>query len=666
MRNTMTKSSFSLIVWCVFALLLSACQGTPPATKITLPILFSDNMMLQRDAAIKIWGNATPGEKVTVFFQDLMAETTAAIDSSWLVQMAPKPAGGPYELRIAGVDTTVIRNVLMGDVWVGSGQSNMQWSVTQSANPDEEIAAANYPSIRLFSVPRHVAARPKSNVASDGWHETTPESIADFSAVAYYFGRALHDSLDVPIGLIHSSWGGTRAEAWTSAETLRELPDFQPAIVELERTVATVSPDLDPFEAMANKWVDAIEEKDPGFENGAPEWASITDVAEWESMPLPGLWEEAGLPNFDGIVWFNKSFDLQSKWTGQPAFLNLGAIDDADITWVNGVEVGRMTQYSRNRRYEIPEGVLKEGSNTVVVRVMDTGGGGGMWGEPEEMYLVDNDETTQVSLAGSWRYRSAVSFADGDLPIRPSAQQHTPSVLYNAMIHPLIPFEIKGVIWYQGESNAGRAYQYRTLFPALITDWRKKWDSNFSFLFVQLANFTEAQSNPSEEQTWPELREAQTMTLEVPQTGMAVIVDIGEADDIHPKNKQDVGARLARAALSKTYGWDVVAGGPLFKDMRMDGQDIYLSFDQVGGGLIADDPEMLAGFAIAGPDQVFYWAGARIAGDEVVVSNPRVADPTAVRYGWADNPIVSLYNVEGIPASPFRTDDWPGITIDSR
>ena len=649
-------------------MIFGACQSAPVATEINVPILFSDHMVMQRNDANLVWGTATPGGKVSILFQDLKAETVAAEDSTWEVILAPKPAGGPFSMSIIGQDTLVIEDILMGDVWLGSGQSNMQWSVRQSADAEAEIARANYPNIRLFSVDRVYAATPRTNIPSDGWHLTSPETVADFSAVAYYFGRSLHDSLDIPIGLIHSSWGGTVAEAWTSAETLRELPDFLPAIEALEEQTAAYGEGADAYEMMMQEWTRAVELNDAGHADGNPMWADAAfDASDWSTMNLPVLWEDGYLPNFDGIVWFRKTFSLPANWTGNDLNLNLSMIDDIDITWVNGVEVGSTQQYNKHRMYTIPASALKAGENVISVRVVDTGGGGGIYGEADAMYLARGEQSNnRISLAGDWTYRESLSFSDPSLPPRPSGQQNTPSVLFNAMIHPLIPYQIKGVIWYQGESNAGRAYQYRTLFPALISDWRKKWNSSFSFHFVQLANFQAPQQNPSEAQNWPELREAQTMTLAVPLTGMAVIADIGEADDIHPTNKQDVGARLAQAALSVTYNKDHVAGGPLFKDVVFEGRVAKVSFDQVGGGLASLDDAPLRGFAIAGPDSVFHWADAAIEEDQVHVSSTSVSEPVAVRYGWANNPIITLYNAEGIPASPFRTDDWPGITINNR
>ena len=624
-------------------------------------------MVLQRGAINTVWGKATPGQKVTVLFKNQRSESVAHGDSSWQVYLAPESAGGPFTLSIIGKDTLRINDILIGEVWLGSGQSNMEWSVQQSAHAEREIKAADYPNIRLFTVARTISGRPTSHIPSDGWKRTTPENTASFSAVAYYFGRTLHDSLDVPIGLIHSSWGGTPAEAWTSTRTLREMDDFVEPILELERHSDSLDALTSSFPARMDAWLTSSQEEDAGYTTPSDWSTSSVPDASWPSMEVPALWNDV-LPGFDGTAWLRKTFDLPSDWTGAEVTLHLAMIDDVDITWVNGVEVGRTYLYNQERKYTIPPSVLREGSNTIAIRVLDTGGGGGIWGEASDVQITrsDNDESF-LSLAGSWRYQIGKRLSDFEqAPPRQPALHHTPGVLYNAMIHPLIPYRIKGVIWYQGESNAGRAYQYRDLFPAMITDWRSHWDNTFDFHFVQLANFMPVQQNPVELQTWPELREAQTMALSLPNTGMAVTIDIGEADDIHPRNKQDVGYRLALNALYTSYDRPIVYSGPMYKEMRILADTVAISFDHVGSGLTTPDNEMASGFAIAGNDLEFHWADAIIRDNTVLVYSDKVTNPVAVRYGWADNPTVNLYNQEGLPASPFRTDDWPSITMGRR
>ena len=652
----MNVSRSLTLLFLVFVSVLYGCQPAPPAEYIELPVLFSDHMVLQRNTLTTIWGKATPKQRVTVKFKDQISETEAKEDSSWVIYLAPEPAGGPYTLSVSGVETTIIDDVLVGEVWLCSGQSNMQWSVEQSAHAEREIAAANYPNIRLFSVDRTVSDTPEYTIPSDGWHLTTPETIPSFSAVGYYFGRSLYDSLQVPIGLIHSSWGGTPAEAWTSSEMLETLPDFAEAIAQK----AASNPEST-YEMVLSDWLKMVESQDDGYVDDKPVWASLDhDHSSWATMDLPLLWEEH-LPGYDGIVWFRKEFDLPLDMTGQDAVLHLANVDDIDITWVNGVEVGRTQQYNQKRTYTLNSTLLKSGKNVVAIRALDTGGGGGIWGEAADMRVELPQET--IPLAGSWHYRTAIKLSDvAKRPPRPTPRHHTPAGLYNAMIHPLIPYRLQGAIWYQGESNAGRAHQYRTLFSSMIKDWRNHWDTNISFHFVQLANFQKQQSNPVERETWPELREAQTLALDLTHTGMAVSIDIGEADDIHPRNKQDVGYRLALNALHTTYGHDHFPAGPLYKSMTTLGDTVQLAFDYADNGFNTPDNRPILGFAIAGTDSVFHWAEASAKGNSISVFSPNVQNPIAVRYGWANNPVVNLYNVEGLPASPFRTDDWPLIT----
>lgn len=641
-------------------LLAAGCQNAPPAADIVLPPLFTDHMVLQQSSKINVWGKATPESKVSVRFNNQKSEITSNADSTWHVVLAPEAAGGPFELTIEGDTVITINDVLVGEVWLASGQSNMAWPLSATNDAEAAIAAAQDDQIRLFTVSNTVSATPASTIPADGWVVSSPETIASFSAVAYYFAVSLRDSLDVPIGLINSSWGGTRAEAWTSSETLLEHPDYATVVQEI-----VAQPDSFDAAVSAAAWRNAVNNRDAGYAEGTPVWAAPElDTKDWSTMSLPELWESE-LPGFDGIIWYRKTINLPASWASAAAMLSVGKVDDEDQTWVNGTLVGQTAQYNAPRKYEVPADVLTAGNNTITIRAFDTGGGGGVWGEPEEMYLSISDTQTR-DLAGNWQYHQGVNLADESLPRRSYGQQHTPTVLYNAMIHPLVPYSLKGVIWYQGESNADRAHQYQTLFPAMIQDWRTKWNSPLGFHFVQLANFREQQVNPVEAQSWPELREAQTMALSLPNTGMAVTIDIGEADDIHPRNKEDVGFRLAQTALHVTYGRDNVPAGPLYHSFAVAGDSIQISFDYAQKGLMTPGDAPLQGFAIAGADKQWYSGSAVIRGNSVVVHNSLVADPVAVRYGWADNPVVNLYNTAGFPASPFRTDDWPGITVGNK
>ncbi len=648
----------SLLASLCCLLLLSGCQSSP-ADEIQLSPLFSDHMVLQRDTNIKIWGKATPNGRVTVTLNQQRAEITADEDSSWVVNLAPEPAGGPFELRVAGRDEQTINDVLIGEVWLASGQSNMEWPMQASNNAEQEIAAANDSEIRLFTVRKSVAGTPSNTIPSEGWKITNPENIASFSAVAYYFARVLRDSLNVPIGLIHSSWGGTPAEAWTSGNSLLRHPDYVEAVQKLQNNPEAFDPT-----ASLDAWFTAVDEQDAGLSSNTAPWSSAnTPTDSWQTMNAPGLWEDTELPNFDGVVWFQKTIEIPEDWVSAPLLLGLAQIDDIDQTWINGIEIGNTDQYNLLRRYEIPASTFETGVLSITVRVIDTGGGGGFWGDAAGMLIMPADSSSApLSLAGTWKYKVGVDFDDADLPVRPGGLQHTPSVLYNAMIHPLIPVALKGAIWYQGESNASRAHQYQTLFPLMIEDWREQWDQTLAFHFVQLANFMEEQKRAVEQETWPELREAQTMALSLPSTGMAVTIDIGEADDIHPRNKHDVGRRLALSALNKTYGHNTMPGGPLYQSFEVEGNQIRIKFANADNGFMTPGNERIRGFAIAGEDQIFHWATALVDSSDILLSSARVPNPVAARYGWANNPVLNLYNAEQLPASPFRTDDWPGIT----
>ena len=506
-------------LWLGRAVSVVALAAGTVAAEVSMPSIFGNHMVLQQGESIPVWGWADPGEAVAVSLGGHAVETVADESGDWRVDLRKQKPGGPHQLRVSGEGNELLfDDVLIGEVWVGSGQSNMQWPVNRSANPDAEIAAANHPGIRLFSVELKASTTPESNCKGE-WRACSPESIPNFSAVLYYFGRELHQELERPVGLINTSWGGTPAEAWTSRPALEAEPSLRYLVEKWDQIVAEYP------QAKA------------AHEQALAEWSAAAEAAKAAGTEAPAKPKE-------------------------------------------------------------PQG-------------------------PHSSWLA----------AG----------------------------LFNQMIAPLTPFAIQGAVWYQGESNAGRAHEYRTLFPTMIQSWREDWgQGDFPFYFVQLANFKERAAEPGDSD-WAELREAQTMTLSLPNTGMATIIDIGDAKDIHPTNKQDVGKRLARHALAKDYRKRVVYSGPSYKSHRVDGNEVTLSFEHVDGGLRAEGGE-LTGFAVAGADRKFVWASARIEGRKVVVSSPEVAEPVAVRYGWADNPACNLYNEAGLPAVPFRTDDWPGIT----
>jgi len=507
-------------------LILVCCLGWAvcASAELTLHPLFTDHAVLQRNVEVPVWGWADPGTQVEVVLDGESKAAAAKDDGVWMVRMPAHNAGGPFTLVVkSGDETKSVNNIMFGEVWVASGQSNMQWTVQNSNKADEEIAQANHPGLRLFYVPRRTADTPQKTVEAV-WQVCTPETIPGFSAVAYFFGRRIHQELGVPVGLIHTSWGGTPSEAWTSQETLESVPAFAPINAR--------------WETILKEYPEAKKEHD-------------AKIKKWER-------------------------DVKKA---------------------------------------------KQANKRVPSRPRD--------------------------------------------PLGPN-HQHRPASLYNGMIAPLLPYAMQGAIWYQGESNAGRAYQYRTIFPAMITDWRTKWgQGDFPFIFVQLANFKDRKEQP-DESDWAELREAQTMALELPNVGMGVTIDIGEAKDIHPRNKRDVGKRLAQWALAQTYGKDMTPSGPLYQSHNIKDRKVYITFDYADG-IMAKDGKLEKEFAIAGEDKKFVWAEAKISKDgKVIVSSKKVKKPVAVRYGWADNPKCTLYNGAGLPASPFRTDDWPGITVENQ
>jgi len=642
-----------------FSFTIAACALTLSLSSAAEPFLspvFTDNMVLQRDQKDAVWGWAKPGEKVSVTLAGQAADAVAGADGKWKVLLPALPAGGPHTMTVAGPETVTLQNVLIGDVWLCSGQSNMEWVVANSNNPEKEIAAANFPQIRSLTLNHVTAAEPQATFSGSGWQVCSPQTVGGFTAVGYFFGRKLNEELKVPIGLIHSSWGGTIAEAWASKEGLAPLQDFNAAMEDLERQSKASPNGTSPQEEWLTK-------NDKGTAGG---WSDelFADSA-WTTANQPLQWTHSGvaeLENLDGVAWFRRSLEVPADAAGKEAVLHLGGIDDEDTVWLNGQKIGATEGFQKHRVYPVPAGLLKKGENSIAIRVIDINGGGGLTGPAEVMKLAVAG-SPPLSLAGAWRYKIGADFIEtGAFPKRADSNPNIPTVLYNAMISPLLPYGLKGAIWYQGESNADRAIQYRKVLPAMIRDWRKAFgQGDFPFYIVQLANFMPRAPLPGESK-WAELREAQAFTAKnVPNSGLAVAIDIGDAADIHPRNKQDVGNRLALEALAKTYGKNIVSTGPDFKEAKTEGTTIRLNFTNVGGGLVARGGT-LKGFAIAGADKKFVWADAKIDGASILVSSPQVAAPVAVRYAWADNPEATLFNQEGLPAIPFRTDDWPAAT----
>lgn len=617
--------------------------------------LFSDNMVLQRDKPIKIWGIAEPNERVEVKFINQNKKTKADSNGNWTIMLDAQPHGGPYIMTVKGKSNTIdFNNILMGDVWLCSGQSNMEFTVKNSKDATIEISRANYPNIRSFNVKQAIGTEPKSEV--DGiWQVCTPTTVDDFSAVGYYFARELNTDLNIPIGIINSSWGGTDIETWISEDVFTEMPQkFKQRYDGIEK-IDNIDQFLEENKVKKAAFYSAMD-NDLGI---SEQWYDkVISTSNWKTMEIPQLWENS-LGELDGILWFRYNIDLPKEDAGKTAVIQLGPIDDDDITWINGVKIGATKGYNENRIYSIPENVLTEGANSIVVKVIDYYGGGGMYGNSSDMYLEVNSK--KYPIAGQWLYRESVTNKEYNF-VEPSPNMQ-PSLLYNGMINPITELPIAGVIWYQGENNAWNAYDYRTLFPTMIKNWREKWNDELPFYWVQLANYLAKDSIPVES-AWAELRMAQTETLKLPYTGQATIIDIGEANDIHPRNKQDVGKRLALIALNKYYGkTDIVYSGPVLKSVNIEGSRVILTFDNIGKGLYTPNKYgYVEGFIIAGSDKQFEWARGYIEENKIILSSPNVKEPIVVRYAWGNNPDINLFNSSGLPLSPFKTDDWKWST----
>lgn len=519
------------------AVALWGCTGVLQA-KVVLPSVFTDNMVLQQKTDITFYGDATKNKQLTVKtgWNGKEYHTEADGQGKWSLKIPTPAAGGPYEITFSDGKKLQLKNVMIGEVWFCSGQSNMEMPVAgwgKVMNYEQEIAEAAYPAIRLFQVKKNTSLAPLKEVESTlgGWQECSSATVPEFSALAYFYARALWKELNVPIGVIDCTWGGTPAEAWTNHETLRQVMGFREEMDKLERLGFDPNRMEQAYSEERAHWQSLFTEKDKGMENGKLCWtAPSLSEEDWQTISLPGYWEGKGLKDFDGIIWFRRSLEIPAEWAGKPLTLRLGMIDDEDITYFNGVEIARGAGYMTPRTYTIPAKLVKAGKAVLAVRVSDFGGEGGIHGKAEELYVEADGK--RISLAGDWKYRIGLSLKGfPPAPVSPIQSSSYPTVLFNAMVKPWTAFPIKGVIWYQGEANVGRSEQYGDLFPALITDWRRQWRSNFPFYFVQLANFMESKKiQPNSE--WAALREAQTKALKLDQVGMAVTIDIGLADDI--------------------------------------------------------------------------------------------------------------------------------------
>lgn len=616
-------------------------------------------MVMQRNQPVPIWGWSSPNEKVTVNFNQQQKQAVADNSGKWRVNLDPEPAGGPFELVVQGKNSIIIHDVVVGEVWLCSGQSNMEFELKSAKDADAEIITSGLPDIRQIKIPLTVSSTAKEDIPPANWIVCSTKTAGDFTAVGYFFAREIEKRLHVPVGLINSTWGGTMIESWISHEAFENSPAFKSVVASInDRDIGPVIKErqlklesqVRSIEKNIHDSIPETEWKNPAYSSKG--WPTISVNSNWENQPL-------GLSELDGIVWYRREINLDSGVADKPLILSLGKIDDNDETYVNGIRVGSTKNWEEKRNYHVPANVFRTGKNLIAVRLEDTGGGGGFYEDSSAVNL--KTENGIVPLGDNWHFRVA-KIANNSGGIGPNDY---PSLLFNAMINPLIPYSIRGVLWYQGEANTGRAYQYREAFPLMITDWRRHWGrGNFPFYFVQLASFNAENGNSEKGSSWAELREAQSYALNLEATGMSVTDDIGEPNDIHPKNKKDVGLRLAAIALNNIYGKPMEYSGPVYESMSVQGNKVVINFSHTGSGLMVKDKYgYVRGFEIAGSDHRFHYAKAYLENNKVVVYANEVTSPVSVRYAWSDdNSDANLYNFEDFPAVPFRTDQWKGLT----
>ena len=659
---------------------------------VKLPAIISDHLVLSKAARVPIWGKAAPGEQVTVRLNGQVASATAGADGKWSVALDLKAsAPGPFEMTVAGKNQVVISDVLVGEVWVASGQSNMDFTVSRTNNAEADIAQSANPLLRVFQVKKNAVAQPLEETEGK-WLAASPETTGGFTAVGYFFAKKLQADLNVPVGVIHTAWGGTPSEAWTSAESIGSVPDLKASSDKQWTAVKNYPIKKKAYVEKFPLWLTENAREDKPVADASIYAGMDVSTAGWVPVKFPGLVKADGLPEA-GAIWVRREVTLSKN--GQSIPLTLG-IDGFDSVYWNGTLLAQTTYKNfggiwsvhRNGPYNVPAKLVNEGKNILAIRFFSPVG-------PTKFTRAPGVDT--FTFGDGWLAKAEYEFPPIDAaklatapppPYDMPAVQNVASSLFNGMISPLFHYAIRGAIWYQGESNASRAFQYRTAFPLMIADWRKHWNQgDFPFYFCQLANF-QAKKNAPGDSNWAELREAQSMTLRLPNTGQAVLIDIGESDDIHLRNKKDAGERLAMIALAKDYNKSLPYSGPVYQSLKIEGNKAILSFQHVEGGLVAkplaekydvrslikataplvrNSPNSaLEGFSLCGEDQKWFWADAQIVGDTVVVTSPKVAVPVAVRYGWADNPTCNLYNGAGLPASPFRTDDYTPVTLNGK
>ena len=640
----------------IFFLIIFTCCLQSINAQVSLPQILRDSVVLQRNAPIKIWGWASSGEKITVTFNENVRKTTTSNKGVWEVEFPKMNAGGPFMMKIAGINEINLVDILIGDVWLCAGQSNMEHQLYRhDITYANEIQNAQYPEIRHFKVPRGTNLNgPNENLNGGNWEVAIPKEIPNFSVVAYFFAKKLYEKYNVPIGLINASVGGTPIEAWTSEQGFSGNAKILKTITKNKDT-AYINSLIENDRISKDQIVKTI--KDKGL-TGSIKWYDVNyKPTNWRRINIPGYWEDQGIRDLNGTVWYRKEIDVPKTMVGKNAKIFLGRIVDADQLFINGKEIGNTTYQYPQRRYTIPKNVLHTGKNIVVIKVTNYNGKGGFVTDKPYALIAENDT---IDLKGYWKYKVGEVFepketsSNAESPIN---AQNEPTALYNAMVAPYTQLPIKGILWYQGESNSGEPKKYAGLLTGLIKDWRNQFNQpNLPFIYAQLPNFMDVNYLP-EESNWAEFRASQLAGLNLKNTAMTVNIDLGEWNDIHPENKKDVGERMALAGQKLAYGEDLVYSGPIYNSFEIKDNKIKISFIHVGSGLISKDGEPLSQFAIAGEDKKFKWANAKIVDNKIVVWNDAITNPKYVRYAWADNPDnPNLYNKEGLPASPFTTE----------
>ena len=626
---------------------------------LKLARLFSDHLVFQRNKPIKIWGWADVGERVEVSLGNQKNIVSSNSEGKWLAELPAMPAGGPYEVAIkTKTKELVISDILIGEVWLCSGQSNMEWKLKSADNSIKEISEANYPMIRHFEVAHEVEFEPQSDLKSGEWKVCSPTTVGDFSAVGYFFARDLYQKLKVPIGLIHSSWGGSQVEGWISKKAMQEsdVLKYYP-----QKMPKNWSEDTENWKLKLVQRIYGDKNYNLNSVKASDYLKEGFDFNKWLKIDLGASFDWQNIGAYRGNYFLQRTIEIPENAVSEESIFNFGRNNSKMELYINGNIIFSGTN-EKNIALKIPQNTWKKGKNSIIIKIGTTTNppwfGAGIEGKSNEFYVESSQGNIPLNNQ-KWNmcpvWDEPITFAH--------FMNSVGTTIFNAMIAPLIPYGIQGTIWYQGESNAGRAFQYRQSFPLMIQSWRKDWKDDFSFLFVQLSSYGKNQSS-NEGSNWAELREAQNMTLSLPKTGMAVITDIGNPDNIHPTNKLDVGKRLALSALKMTYNQSNIIISPMFKEVKFVGNKAIVSFENIGSGLMAKDKYgYLKGFEIAGDDKRFYYAQAQIENNTVVISHSNVNKPVSVRYAWADAPVdANLFNIEGLPASPFRTDTWEGIT----